>query len=140
MSTFKRFQIDLTDEELNSIDRLGSLAGLRTKKEVMLSALTLLKWAARETMMGRMVCSVDETTNAIKQFELPALCAIADSRPIPLTRDEARERLSGPSRPRGEFASEVKGVIDDKGVLEKGSGRGVFPGLDSSAGEGKPVG
>ena len=34
MSDLRRFQIDLTVEELGSIERLGALAGLRTKKEV----------------------------------------------------------------------------------------------------------
>lgn len=78
MSALRRFQIDLTEDELRSIEHLGAIAGIRTKKDVVLNAITLLRWAARETMYGRSICSIDDRTGATKQVELPALFAVAD--------------------------------------------------------------
>jgi hypothetical protein len=132
-TTQKRFQIDLTEEELKSIDRLGALAGLRTKKDVVLNALTLFKWAARETMAGRTVCSIRESSNMIRQLELPALSAIAEASPKEMTTEELRESLSGPSLPRGSFAPQGKGVGNVSSVLEESSRSGLDRGMESGA-------
>jgi len=78
VSTLRRFQLDLTEDELRSIEHLGAIASIRTKKDVVLNAITLLRWATREVMYGRSICSIDERTGATKQVELPALFAVAD--------------------------------------------------------------
>jgi hypothetical protein len=49
-----RIQMELTDDELQAIDRIGALAGFQTKKEVVLNAITLLRWAVREIMYGKL--------------------------------------------------------------------------------------
>lgn len=102
MSTLKRFQIDLTEDELRSIDRMGSLAGLRTKKDVILNAMTLLRWAAKEIMYGRTICSVDQRTGAVKEVELPALSIIAEKHLVPLSEAEIRHRIEDGIRPSKE--------------------------------------
>ena len=112
MTTIQRFQIDLTDDELNSIDRLGTLAGLRTKKEVILNAITLFRWAAKEIMYGRTICSVDEKTQIVRQLELPALTSISDKRPATLSLQQIQERLSGNGRPFSEFDPTPKNVSE----------------------------
>jgi hypothetical protein len=125
MSQLKRFQIDLTEDELNSIDQLGMLAGLRTKREVVLNAMTLFRWAAKETMLGRTVCSIDEGTQRIRGLELPALTTISEKRPNELTEAEIRERLSGPMRSWPEFAPDSKGVLNAATVLGTEGGNGL---------------
>ena len=73
-----RFQIELTDDELQAINRLGALAGFQTKKEVVLNAITLLHWAAREIMYGRMVGATNRETGEFKEVELPALSIVSE--------------------------------------------------------------
>ncbi len=131
----KRFQIDLSEEELLSIDRLGSLAGCRTKRDVVMHALSLFRWAAKETMMGRVVCSINETTNSIRQFDSPALSVIAEFRPTPLTAEEVRQLMAGPSLPRGEFAAQAQqpeGVGSVSSILEKTGGTSLGTGIGTS--------
>ena len=140
MTTIRRFQIDLTDDELNSIDRLGTLAGLRTKKDVILNSITLFRWAAKEIMYGRTICSVDEKTQTIKQLELPALSAISDKCPEVLTSQQFQDRLSGSSRPFSEFDPTrkdpaVKGSANVASVLDESSGTGMAGGLGTSTGK-----
>ena len=138
MTALHRFQIDLTKDELDAIERLGNLAALRTKKEVILNALTLFRWAAKEILYGRTICSIDERTQAVKQLEIPALSAIYETRdrdPL-LTPEQVQTRLKGPSRPFAEFdprnqagGSNVASVLGGEsgkgmdGILETGTGQ-----------------
>lgn len=110
--TVHRFQMDMTREELESVERLGQLASLRTKKEVIGNALTLLKWAAKEILYGRTICSIDEATGKTKQFDLPALANIAEagSRSPLLTPEQRAERQKELSE-RAEFPPKGKGVL-----------------------------
>lgn len=113
MSGIKRFQIDLTEDELRSIDRLGALAGLRTKKEVVLNAITLLRWAAREIMYGRMVGSINRETGAVKEVELPALSIISEKAIENLSDTEIRNRIAEGVR----AIHEAQELLTTKGVL-----------------------
>lgn len=129
MTNQKRFQVDLTDDELGSIDRLGTMTDLKTKKEVILNALTLFRWAVKETMLGKVVCSLDEETNSMRQLELPALTAVSDKRPEKLSKEEVQRRLSGPMRTWSEFTP-TNGVPSVASVLDQTSGRSVAPSVD----------
>ena len=123
MSDLRRFQIDLTVEELGSIERLGALAGLRTKKEVILNAITLFRWAAKEVLLGREICSVDEKTQSIKQLEIPALSAIVQKRVEPLSDAQVREQIASGGRPFAEFRpSTFPGGKSVAGILDSSSG------------------
>lgn len=134
--TVHRFQLDMTKEELESLERLGQLASLRTKKEVIASALTLFKWATREILYGRSICSIDEATGKTKQFESPALSNLADAAArIPrLTPEEYAQRLKESARPAAEVLAELKGVnrvgseILDPGGLGVGGATEQCPG------------
>ena len=140
MSFQRRFQVDLSEEELTSIERLGSLAGLRTKKEVILNAITLFRWAAKEIMYGRTICSIDEKTQVVKQLELPALSAIVDKRVEPLTEDEIRERMATVGRKFSGFDSLESGEPNVNGEVDAGGGGQMAKGLDDSPAKLQPVG
>lgn len=106
-----RLEVNLTADELDSIERLMSLCGFRTKKDLILNAVTLFRWAAKETLFGRLVGSIDEASGAMRYLEMPALAAIADSRPdmTPLSPEEIKRRLAGPAVPLSEFWDKEKG-------------------------------
>lgn len=97
--------IDLATEDLDTIERLGNLAGLKTPAEVVRSAVSLLKWSATEALYGRTICSIDEESSVVKRSELPALAAfyeLYEQHPL-LTAEQAQARLQEPSRPSSEF-------------------------------------
>ena len=118
MVTTHRFQIDLTRSELDSIERLAQLAGFRTKKELITNAVTLFRWATKETLYGRSICSRNEATGEIRQLEMPALTAIAESVPPEVPREELLKRAGqGTGRPLSEIMADLlRGVAENESV------------------------
>jgi hypothetical protein len=110
MTSLSRFQLDLTPAELDSIERWSAFAGFRTKKEFLLNAFTLFQWAAKQVMLGRTICAVNESTGEIRHLEMPALAAIAENNPPPtfLTPEEVRRRAAQPGRPFAEVLATLK--------------------------------
>lgn len=135
MATVHRFQLDMTKQELESVERLGQLAGLRTKREVMASALALFKWAAKEILYGQTVCSIDEATGKVKQYDNPALSAIAEAaarNPL-LTPEQYAERLKEPARTSAELSARAQGALHvDSGMVSDGGPSVVGP-MEQSA-------
>jgi len=140
MSTLRRFQVDLSEDELTSIERLGSLAGLRTKKDVILNAITLFRWAAKEIMYGRTICSIDEKTQVVKQLELPALSAIVEKRVAPMTEDEIRERMASGSRPFSGFNATESGDSNVTSRVRGAGGQGASGNMAEGPAKLRPVG
>lgn len=68
-----RIQIELPDEKVKELESLMKDAGLKTKKDFISNALTLLVWAIRERQAGRIIASVDENEKKYKEILLPAL-------------------------------------------------------------------
>jgi len=113
MATLTRFQMDLSDSELDSIERWSGFAGFRTKREFFLNALTLFQWAAKQVMLGRTICAVNEATGELRHLEMPALAKIAEHGPPTfLSAEEVRQRLSEPTRPAAELLGNLKETVD----------------------------
>src|ERR1700684_169354 len=55
-----RIQLELPEDKAEEIEGLMKEIGVQTKKELFNGALTLLKWAVRETKRGNSIASVDE--------------------------------------------------------------------------------
>lgn len=47
-----RFQIDLTDDEAAMIDAIAQLTGARLKREVVMEAIVVYRWAVRQVAQG----------------------------------------------------------------------------------------
>jgi len=123
MNSLSRFQLDLTTEESESIERWSTMAGFRTKKEFLLNAFTMFKWAAQQILLGRTICAVNEATGEIRHLEMPALSAIAEyGTPPPLTPEEHRRRMAQPGYPlpEGFFTSEGQRNVKADGSLDRG--------------------
>lgn len=105
----KRFQVDLTDEQMTTLDRLAQQSGARTKRELFESALALFQWAARERSHGRNVGSFDPATETIREFDMPALAAFAGRNDPPrLSAEELRRREQQPGKPLKEIRKRLK--------------------------------
>lgn len=55
-----RFQMEIRRHELDEMELLCKAGNLSSKKELLNTALTLLKWAVRESQRGFSIASVDE--------------------------------------------------------------------------------
>lgn len=71
-----RIQVDLSNEQMAMLEELMQETGISTKKDLVLNAVTLLNWAARETRDGRVIAAVDPEREAYREILLPALVAL----------------------------------------------------------------
>jgi hypothetical protein len=127
MAGHSPFQMELTSDELDLIERWSSMAGCRTKQELLLNAFTLFEWAAKQVMLGRRICAMNEATGEIRHAELPALAQIADwGAPPILTQEEIRRRMAEPGFPFSEsdFGFGAKGNVEADCSLDAGSKNG----------------
>jgi hypothetical protein len=66
-----RIQFELSPEKAGELDELMAETGVQTKKELFNNALTLLKWAVRETARGNSIASVDEEHGRYRELHMP---------------------------------------------------------------------
>jgi hypothetical protein len=76
-----RVQLVLPAERVRMLDQLATDAGITTRKDLFSNALTLLNWAVREVKRGRIIASVDPTTQRFTELNMPMLDAVASRAP-----------------------------------------------------------
>lgn len=74
-----RLQIELDEEKMKELEELMEEGKVRTKKDFINAALTLLKWAMRERRAGKIIASVDEEKDVYKEIEMPVLSEVKPS-------------------------------------------------------------
>lgn len=77
MSETTRLQIEIERHAMDELEDLQKLGGLKTKRDLLNNALTLLKWAAREKSKGHSICSASSDGHIHKELELPFLETVA---------------------------------------------------------------
>ena len=65
--------ITLSPEHNDQLNRLLKDTGLRTRKDLVNNALTLLSWAVNQTQEGRIIASINETDRTYREVLLTAL-------------------------------------------------------------------
>jgi hypothetical protein len=109
MAALSRFQMDLTPEELDSIEHWSAFAGFRTKRDFFLNAFTLFQWAAKQILLGRSICAINEATGEVRHLEMPGLAVIAaKTRPTVLSPEEFDRRTAGPGQPFADVIATLK--------------------------------
>jgi hypothetical protein len=68
-----RFQIDVSEKKLATIEELMRLCDIPTKKDLFNNALTLFQWAVFEKLHGHTIASIDEKTKKYRELQMPAL-------------------------------------------------------------------
>ncbi len=69
-----RFQVEITEERMKELEAFMEENGIRTRIELFDTATALLKWAVRQTELGRVVVSVDESQpQKIWQLVMPGV-------------------------------------------------------------------
>lgn len=68
-----RLQIDLSPEQIGLMDRMQDACGIATRKELFNNALSLFDWAITEVQKGRVIASLDESTERYVALHMPTL-------------------------------------------------------------------
>ena len=76
-----RIQIEVTDEQNARLEAMMAETGVKTKKDLLNNALSLLEWAVAETRSGRVIASVDDEHKRYKELVMPILSSSVSSRP-----------------------------------------------------------
>lgn len=74
--TVQRVQFDIPEERLKELDSLRAELGLETRKDLFNNALTLLEWAVEEIKSGRVIASIDESSDSYREMHMPIFSAI----------------------------------------------------------------
>lgn len=72
----RRIQLELNAERLAELEHLMSECGIRTRAELINTALSVLEWAIEERKTGRIIASVDEANMRYKELMIPAFSAV----------------------------------------------------------------
>lgn len=72
-----RVQFELTEEKVRELEALMEESGVKTKKDFINNALTLLEWAIEEKKAGRMIASVDKNEESYREVLMPLLSNMA---------------------------------------------------------------
>jgi len=73
-----RVQFELPNDKVRQLEGLTEETNIRTKKELINNALTLLEWAVKEKRLGHEIASIDEKENVYKELIMPALSNVTE--------------------------------------------------------------
>lgn len=71
-----RFQLDISEEDLQEIEAMMEKTGVSTKKEFINNAVTLLNWAIRQREQGNSIAAIDEAADIYRDLEMPILSKV----------------------------------------------------------------
>lgn len=65
-----RFQIDITDDFIKELSELMRITGIKTKRDLVNTAFSLMMWTVKKVKTGKIVASVLEN-GIIKELVMP---------------------------------------------------------------------
>ncbi len=71
-----RIQFELNEARYEELTTLMGEVNVRTKKELINNALSLLEWVVKEVKSGKTIASVDEQKGKYKEICMPILSAV----------------------------------------------------------------
>lgn len=89
-----RIQLSFKENKMNEVRTMMGLAEFRSYQDLFSNALSLTKWAIRETAEGRAVGSICNSTGRVKELVMPFLTTVADKAPKP----EAESQLGATAK------------------------------------------
>ncbi len=72
-----RIQLELPEGRVAELDELAARLHLRTRKDLLNTAITLLEWAASEKTAGHKIASVDMESQVLRELVMPGLESLA---------------------------------------------------------------
>lgn len=80
MENMVRIQFELPEGKVKELEEMMRIGGVQTRKDLFNNALTLLQWAIREKLSGKIIASVDEENKRYKELLMPILNTAASSK------------------------------------------------------------
>src|SRR5258708_3149223 len=68
-----RIQVELDEQGVAIVNKVRSMTGISTYKDLFNNAITLLDWAARQSYKGLAIAAADEAKQHYRELEMPAL-------------------------------------------------------------------
>jgi hypothetical protein len=110
MANTCRLQVDILEHQLDELEELQRLGGLRSKRELWDTAFTLLKWATRKRSEGFSIGSITEE-GSFTELEMPFLEHYARS----THRESQSSRANGrSSEPTTKVANPARAVATQR--------------------------
>jgi hypothetical protein len=75
-----RIQLELPEDRVQELDELAARLRIRTRKDLLNTALTLLEWAAAEKAAGKKIASVDVENQVLRELVMPGLESLSNRR------------------------------------------------------------
>lgn len=82
MAEFVRVIFELPQEKANELDLLMGRAGLKNRKDLINTALTLLQWVVEEQGRGQTIASLDYASRHYKELRIAGLSVRAGGRTV----------------------------------------------------------
>jgi hypothetical protein len=73
-----RIQLELPEDRVAELDELGARLRIRTRKDLLNTALTLLEWAVNEKAAGHKIASVDVENQVLRELVMPGLESVGN--------------------------------------------------------------
>ncbi len=80
-----RVQFEMSEYRFKELEALMYEVNVKTKKELINNALSLLKWAVKEVKKGRVIASLDESAEKFTELNMPIFSAVQkEKKEIPM--------------------------------------------------------
>lgn len=73
-----RLNLEITDSQMASLEKLQRRTGVGTKKELVYSAISILEWAVDETAAGNEIAAVNESESIYRVLVTTPLRYVAE--------------------------------------------------------------
>lgn len=71
-----RIQFEVSDTDLKLIECLMEQTGIKTRRNLLNSAVALFAWVVKERKAGKIVISLDENNKKVRELVMPALSGL----------------------------------------------------------------
>jgi hypothetical protein len=73
-----RLNLEISEPEMLSLEKLQARTGISTKKELVHTAISILKWAVNETAAGNQIAAVNVRKSIYRVLVAPSLQYVAE--------------------------------------------------------------
>jgi metal-responsive CopG/Arc/MetJ family transcriptional regulator len=81
MSDVVSIAFELPNEKLRELELLMERAGLKSRKDLINTALSLFEWVVKEQEGGKTIASLDQAKKHCKELRIPGLSITPEKRP-----------------------------------------------------------
>ena len=74
-----RVQVEMLEDQVQKLDEIMEKCGIRTKKDLLNNALTLLKWAVKKKEAGCEIVAVNTVSGTYQELDMPVLSNVKRS-------------------------------------------------------------